>query len=296
MTKITPQSQKLRALLNTNSMSFVCGVHDALSAKIAMEAGFSSLWASGLGISATAGVRDCNELSWSQVLDVVGLMNDAVDVPIIVDGDQGYGDFNNVRRFIRKLSERGLAGVSLEDKVFPKHNSFALGAQELVTIEEFCGKIKAAKDSQLHDEFCLFARTEALVAGFSVQEAVLRAKSYADAGADAVIVHSKKKDIEEIVSFLREWNDPTPVVIIPTTYYNYTPQQFEQLGVRMVVWANQLLRATITATQRTAIEIFKSSSIAHLEKDYVSVQEIFRLQNEDELHLATRKYQRGSGK
>ncbi len=112
------------------------------------------MWASGLSISASLGVRDNNEASWTQVLDVVKFMSDATRVPILLDGGTGFGNFNSVRRLTRKLEQRGVAGVCLEDKLFPKTNSFLKGtAQPLADVEEFCGKVRAAKDTQRCPDF-----------------------------------------------------------------------------------------------------------------------------------------------
>ena len=105
-------------------IAFLMEAHDGLSARIAQEAGFEGIWASGLTISASFGVRDNNELSWTQVVDHVAFMTEAVDVPILLDGDTGYGNFNNMRRLVRKLEQVGVAGVVIEDKLFPKTNSF----------------------------------------------------------------------------------------------------------------------------------------------------------------------------
>ena len=136
--------------------------HNGLSAKIVEEAGFKGIWASGLTHLGRLGVRDNNEASWTQVLDVLEFMADATSLPILVDGDTGYGNFNNVRRLVRKLCERGIAGVCIEDKLFPKTNSFIGERQPLAEIDEFCGRIKAGKDSQTDDDFVLVARVEAL--------------------------------------------------------------------------------------------------------------------------------------
>ena len=103
--------------------------HNGLSARIVEEAGFRGIWASGLSISAALGVRDNNEASWTQVLEVVEFMSDATDIPILLDGDTGYGNFNNMRRLVRKLEQRGVAAVCIEDKLFPKTNSFIGGGQ-----------------------------------------------------------------------------------------------------------------------------------------------------------------------
>ena len=123
--------------------------HNGLSARIVQETGFKGIWASGLSISAALGVRDNNEASWTQVLEVVEFMSDATNVPILLDGDTGFGNFNNVRRLVKKLEQRGIAAVCIEDKLFPKTNSFINGdRQPLADMDEFCGKVKAVKDAQ----------------------------------------------------------------------------------------------------------------------------------------------------
>src|SRR5690242_14451180 len=114
----------LRRELLSHELSFLMEAHNGLSAKIVEEAGFAGIWASGLSISAALGVRDNNEVSWSQVIDILEFMADATTIPILVDGDTGHGNFNNVRRFVRKLCDRHIAGVCIEDKIFPKKNSF----------------------------------------------------------------------------------------------------------------------------------------------------------------------------
>ena len=118
------RSSRLRATIDSPDLAFLMEAHDGLSAKVVEEAGFRGVWASGLTISAALGLKDSNEASWTQVLEVPEYMADAATLPILVDGDTGRGNFNNVRRFVRKLCERGLAGVSIEDKLFPKTNSF----------------------------------------------------------------------------------------------------------------------------------------------------------------------------
>ena len=151
--------------------------HSGLSAKIVEKAGFLGIWASGLSISAMLGVRDNNEASWTQILDVLEFMADATKVPILADSDTGYGNFNNVRRLVRKLCQRDIAGICIEDKLFPKSNSFVSERQPLADVDEFCGRIKAGKDSQTDNDFSIVARTEALVSGtFSRRGASARRK------------------------------------------------------------------------------------------------------------------------
>jgi len=180
------RSARLRAMLLSPQLEFLLEAHNGLSARIVREAGFKGIWASGLAISAQFGVRDNNEVSWTQVVDMLEFMVDASDLPILLDGDTGYGNFNNLRRLVRKLEQRGVAGVCIEDKQFPKTNSFLNGArQPLADIDEFAGKIAAGKDTQRDADFCIVARVEALIAGWGMEEALRRAEAYRRAAACA---------------------------------------------------------------------------------------------------------------
>jgi phosphoenolpyruvate phosphomutase len=152
--------------------------------RICEEIGFKVIWASGLSISAALGVFVSNEVSWTQVLEVLEYMNDSTSILIPVDGDTRYGNFNNMRRSVRKLEQRGIAGVCIEDKLFTETNSFLVSDQPLADIEEFCGKLKAGKDSQNNDDFSIIARIEALISGWGMNEALKRADAYYTAGAD----------------------------------------------------------------------------------------------------------------
>jgi len=280
----------LRREIESPTLSFLMEAHDGLSAKIVEEAGFRGIWASGLTMSAALGLRDSNEASWSQVLDVLEYMADATTLPILVDGDTGHGNFNNVRRFVRKLCERGLAGVCLEDKLFPKTNSFIGDGQPLADIDEFCGRIKAGKDSQLDDDFVLVARVEALVSGRGMEEALRRAEAYHRAGADAILIHSKQSTADEIFTFARHWGGRAPLVIVPTMYYATPTELFREAGISTVIWANHLLRAAIVAMRETAARIRQDESLVRVEGQVASVKDIFRLVGNAELEQAEKRY------
>ncbi len=284
------RAARLRSCLTSPDLAFIMEAHSGLSAKIVEEAGFEGVWASGLSISAMLGLRDSNEASWTQVLEVLEFMADATTLPILVDGDTGYGNFNNVRRLVRKLGERGIAGVCLEDKLFPKTNSFLGERQPLADIAEFCGRIRAGKDAQTDDNFSIVARTEALISGHSMDEALRRAEAYHAAGADAILVHSKKKDATEIIGFMERWDRRCPVVIVPTMYYATPAETFRQAGVSMVIWANHLMRASVSAMRDTAFRIAESESLLEVEGRVTSIREIFRLTGNDELEEAQRRY------
>src|SRR3990170_308312 len=178
MSKIT-KSMQLRTLLESPDLEFILEAHNGISARIVEQAGFSGIWASGLAISAQFGVRDSNEASWTQVVDMLEFMSDVTTIPTLLDGDTGYGNFNNMRRLVKKLEERNIAGVCIEDKLFPKTNSFLRSTQQpLADMQEFCGKIKAGKDSQSDSDFCVVARVEAFIAGWGLGEALKRASAY----------------------------------------------------------------------------------------------------------------------
>jgi phosphoenolpyruvate phosphomutase len=290
------RSAKLRRMLQSAELEFLMEAHNGLSARIVREAGFGGIWASGLSISAQFGVRDNNEASWTQVVDVLEFMADASDLPILLDGDTGYGNFNNLRRLVRKLEQRGIAGVCIEDKQFPKTNSFLNGErQPLADIEEFAGKIAAGKDTQNDPNFCIVARVEALIAGWGMDEALRRAEAYRVAGADAILIHSKLSKPDEIVTFAREWARRSPLVIVPTRYYSTPTDVFREAGISTVIWANHLVRSAVSAMQSVAKEIQESQTLVNVEDRIVSVNEIFRLQDADEYSAAERLYLSAGG-
>ncbi|MDB6087693.1 MAG: aepX [Gammaproteobacteria bacterium] len=285
------RSAKLRQMLLSDELEFLMEAHNGLSARIVREAGFSGIWASGLSISAQFGVRDNNEASWTQIVDMLEFMADASDLPILLDGDTGYGNFNNMRRLVRKLEQRGIAGVCIEDKQFPKTNSFLNGErQPLADIAEFAGKIAAGKDTQNDPTFSIVARVEALIAGWGMDEALRRAEAYRLAGADAILIHSKLSKPDEIVTFAREWAGRGPLVIVPTRYYSTPTEVFRAAGISTVIWANHMVRSATSAMQSVAREIHASQTLVNVEDRIVPVNEIFRLQDADEYSAAERLY------
>ncbi|HEY5790421.1 MAG TPA: phosphoenolpyruvate mutase [Gammaproteobacteria bacterium] len=285
------KTQRFRQMLASPELEFICEAHNGLSAKIVEEAGFHGIWGSGFSLSAQFGVRDNNEASWTQVVDMLEFMADATSIPIMLDGDTGYGNFNNLRRLVRKLEQRGVAAVCIEDKLFPKTNSFLGGEQQaLADIDEFCGKLKAGKDAQTDPDFSIVARIEAFIAGLGLDEALRRAEAYHAAGADAVLVHSGRNTADEILAFMRAWDRRCPVVIVPTRYCATPTEVFQEAGVSLVIWANQLLRASVTAMQQTAQELRRDGYAARVDGRIAPMAEVFRIQGADELEEAERRY------
>ena len=236
-------------------------------------------------------VRDNNEMSWTQVLDLLEFISDATTIPLLLDGDTGYGNFNNMRRLVKKLEARDVAAVCIEDKIFPKTNSYINGEQQvLADVDEFCGKIKAGKDAQSDPDFSIVARVEALIAGLGLKEALRRADAYHRAGADAILIHSKLSRADEIIAFKKEWGDRCPVVIVPTTYYGTPTSVFREAGISVIIWANHLLRSAMTAMKTTAEQLVKEQTLVNIEERVATVKDIFALQGADELQEAEKRY------
>ena len=289
------KAQMLKHALEKAELAFIMEAHNGLSAKVVEEAGFEGIWASGLSMSAALGVRDNNEASWTQVLEQLEFMADATTIPILVDGDTGYGNFNNVRRLVKKLCQRGIAGVCIEDKLFPKTNSFIGEGQPLADMEEFSGRIKAGKDSQDDADFQLIARVEALISGWGMDEALRRAEAYHAAGADGILIHSKKADADEILAFSKEWAGRAPLVIVPTMYYATPTDAFRQADISLVIWANHNLRAALSAMRDTSRRIMEEQSLTSVEGAVASVKEVFNIVGQGELAAAEARYLKPKG-
>ena len=289
-TLFSGKTQSLRAIIQSGDLSFLMEAHDALSAMIAERSGFAGIWASGLSIATALGLRDANEASWSQVVDVIERMSDATTIPILVDGDSGFGNFNNARLVARKLCERGAAGLCLEDKQFPKMNSFVGDRHPLADIEEFCGRLAAAKHGAADPDFVIVARIEALIAGYGQDEARTRAMAYAEAGADAILIHSRRPTAEEILSFAKAWDGRCPIVIVPTKYYSTPVSAYREAGISTVIWANHNMRAAAAAMFALCERVQRDESVAGVEQEIAPLDSIFDLLNYAELSEAERRY------
>lgn len=219
-------------------------------------------------------------------------MNEVVSIPIVADCDTGYGNANNLIYAVKKFEEAGIVGISIEDKKFPKDNSLLEGGrQDLASMDEFAGKIKAAKDHQRHEEFIVIARVEALIAGWGQEEAMKRSLCYVEAGADCILMHSKSKQPDEILEFIRQWNQPTPIVLVPTNYPSLTLQEVEKLKkVKLFIYANQPMRASVKAQEALLEEIKKSGGIHTIDPMMVPVSYIFDIQGVPEMKKNEKKY------
>jgi len=268
----------------------IAGAHNALGARLVERSGFDGVWSSSLEISASHLVPDADILTMSEFLAAAQSMAWAVRIPVVADCNAGYGSVNNVIHMVQKYEAAGVAAVCIEDKQYPKVNSFVSGRQELVSIDQFMAKIRAAKSARADADFMIIARVEAFIAGLGQEEALRRAHSYVEAGADVILIHNNKKTPQEIVDFIEAWDFSVPLAVIPTTYYAITTSELEALGVKLVVYANQGLRASIRAMTDTFAEILRTGTTASIEKKVTSITEILSLQGFSEFQQNERTY------
>ncbi len=269
----------LRSRLDVNRPIVAMAAHSPLAAKLAADAGFDAIWGSGFELSASYAVPDANILSMGTHLDMMRAICEVQDTPVIADIDTGFGNAVNVAYVTPRYAAAGVAAVVIEDKTFPKDSSLrAGGRQELVPTIEFQGKLAAAKSD---GTVLVIARTEALIAGLGQDEALRRGEAYAEAGADAVLIHSKQKTPDEIMEFCHAWPGRVPLVLVPTSYPQLSFADVAALGkVGLIICGNHAIRAAVRAMQTTFRRILAEGGIAGVEGDIASVAEVFALQGD----------------
>ena len=241
------------------------GAHNALGAQLIEAAGFDFVWASGLEISVAAGVPDASILGMEKFLEAASVINRVTSLPVIADCDTGFGGINNTIYMAEQYVTAGIGGVCIEDKVFPKTNSFVEAHHQLEAVEDFTRKIENIKRIG-GGNLAVIARTEAFIAGEGVDVALARANYYAAAGADAILVHSKKSDAIEIREFMNRWVS-IPIIVVPTAYATISMSELQEIGVTAAICANQLIRASIKSMEE-ALTCLKNrkelSAVDHL--------------------------------
>lgn len=287
-------ANQLRDLIAGGGLASVMSAHNPLSARLAELARFDGIWASGFELSAAYGVPDASLLSFTQHLDMTRAIVEQVSVPVVADLDTGYGNAVNVMHVVTAYARAGVGAVVIEDKTFPKDTSLLAGArQDLVRIEEFQGKLAAARAAGSGHDLLVIARTEALIADLGINEALRRGQAYAESGADMILVHSKRKTPDEIIDFARRWSKETRLVVVPTAYPDLTEARIRDLGkIGMVIYGNHAIRAAVTAMRQVFAEIRADGGIHRVDKQIVSVEEIFELQRVPDMKRAEQKYLR----
>ena len=269
----------LHSKFKQNKILRVAGAFDAMSAKLVETNNFDAIWAGSFAISATHALPDASILTMTEFLSVASNMTDACSIPVIADCDTGFGGPSNVSHMVKKYESAGIAAISIEDKVFPKQNSLLEdGNQKLLSEKDFVAKIIAAKNSKMNENFMIIARVEALIAGLGVSEATKRADAYEKAGADAILIHSKKNTPDEIFEFCDSWSGNIPIIAIPTSYPDVTLEELQNHKVKMVIYANQSLRAAHWAMAEHLNKLSTSKSLSDVETKMTGMEDIFQLQ------------------
>lgn len=292
MPQDTPKAAALRARLDPGKPALAMSAHNPLSAKLAAEAGFDAIWGSGFELSASYAVPDASILPMGTHLEMMRAIAEVQDAPLVADIDTGFGNAVNVAYAVPRYAAAGVAAVVIEDKTFPKDSSLRPGGrQELVPTGEFQGKVEAAK---AHGAGVLvIARTEALIAGLGEAEGLARAAAYAEAGADAVLVHSKRRTPDEILSFCRAWDGRVPLVLVPTSYPTLSFAEVAALGkVGLIICGNHAIRAAVAAMRDTFRRILAEGGLAGVEGGIATVADVFALQGDDRLREIERAFLR----
>ena len=256
-----------REILGKKRLVEAMAAHSPLSAMLVAEAGFDAIWASGFELSAMYGVPDVSVVSMTQHLDMTRAMAERSGIPVVADIDTGFGNAINVLYAVEQYERAGAAAIVMEDKSFPKVTSLiAGGRQDMVRIEEFQGKIEAARSVRKDKDFVIVARTEALIAGLGQDEALKRARAYEAAGADMILVHSKQKTPDEIEAFVKAWDGKAPIALVPTAYPQMTVARVKELQkIGLLIWGNHAIRASVGAMRKTFAQIRKDGGIHGVE-------------------------------
>lgn len=290
---VTPQARlaSLRRLISAKPVVRILESHNGLTGLIAEHTAvevngqhreFDGMWASSLTDSASKGKPDIEAVDLTTRLHD---LNDTLEVttkPVIFDGDTG-GKVEHFVFTVRTLERLGISAVIIEDKVGLKQNSlFGTDAVQLQdSIENFCHKIKTGKESQITRDFMIISRIESLIAGKSVDDALERAFAYVSAGADGVMIHSRNKDgmdIKEFCQCFREKDNHTPIVAVPTTYNQFTEEEFASWGINIVIYANHMLRSAYPAMVKCAQRILETSrSLEASEEFCMPIKQILTL-------------------
>ena len=269
----------LQKLIESKPILKVGGAFDSMSAKLVETNGFDAIWTGGFAISATHALPDASILTMTEFLNVSSNIVESCKIPVIADCDTGFGGPNNVSHTVKKFESAGVAAICIEDKTFPKQNSLLKnGKHELISEKEFVAKILAGKEAKSNKNFMIIARTEALIAELGMDEALQRATAYQNAGADAILIHSKKESPDEIFEFSESWKGEVPLVVVPTTYPTVEINDLIKNKFKMIIYANQTLRAAYSAMNNMLKEIKDGKRISDIKQEMSSMEDIFELQ------------------
>jgi phosphoenolpyruvate phosphomutase len=298
MGRAQDKRRALRTGLESSGVVVTVGAHDALTARLIEIYGFDAVWVSGFGVSTMAhALPDLNLLTMTEALAAAGRIDAATELPVVADCDNGFGGYNNVVRTVREYERTGIAGICIEDNQFPKRNSLLDDSvkRELLPADEQASRIAAGKAEQQDESFTIIARVEALIAGHGVAEACRRADAYVEAGADAILIHSRDRSLTEIGEFLRQWRGTgsVPLVAVPTLFPTYSAQQLAAMGFRMTIFANQVMRAAVRGMEDALKILAEQQRAAAVDDSIAALDHVFDLVGTREAIEAEERAARG---
>lgn len=272
----------IRAIDTSNGLTGLIAENTKIEDKAtATTKEFDAMWVSSLCDSTFKGKPDIELVDLTSRLNTINEILEVTTKPIILDGDTG-GKIEHFAYNVKTLERMGVSAIIIEDKTGLKKNSL-FGTevkQELDDPEHFAAKIRAGKQAQVTRDFMIIARLESLIAGYGVEDAIMRAKKYIEAGADGIMIHSKEKSGEDIFQFLkefREYSSTIPVVLVPTTYNQFTEEELHERGANIIIHANHLLRSAYPAMLRTAEKILEAGKSDAVNEYCTPIKEILTL-------------------
>lgn len=282
--------KRLRQLLKLCSVVKTIEVHSGITGLIAEKTvvehngeldQFDAMWLSSLCDSTAKGKPDIELVDMSSRMRTIDDIMEVTTKPIILDGDTG-GLVEHFVYNVRTLERMGVSAIIIEDKTGLKKNSlFGTEVEQTQdSIANFCEKIRAGKNAQRTEEFMIIARIESLILEKGQEDALKRAFAYVEAGADGIMIHSRKKSPDEVFVFcdaFRKENTKTPIVVVPTSFNSVTESELAQHGVNIVIYANQLTRSAFPAMQNTAVEILKNHRALEVDAKLMPFKEIITL-------------------
>lgn len=269
--------KQLRRLIASKPIVRVLEVHNGISGLIVEHTKvdnkeFDCMWSSSLTDSTAKGKPDIEAVDMTSRISTVNDIFEVTTKPLIFDADTG-GKPEHFTFTVKSLERLGVSAVMIEDKIGLKRNSL-LGIGEQDSIENFCYKISVGKKAQITDDFMIIARIESLI--LNKDDALIRAKEYVKAGADAIMIHSRKDTPDEVFDFCRKFNDTT-VVVVPTTYCGVYEKDLIDNGVKVVIYANHMLRSAYPAMLKTAESILREGRAKECNEHCLSIQKVLSL-------------------
>ena len=284
------RKERLRRLVDANDIVRIMECHSPLAGLIIeklkvkknkLDVEFHGMWSSSLADSTIRGKPDNQSVDYSTRINGLSEILDITTKPIIFDGDNG-GRLEHIAYLVRTLERMGVSAISFEDKIGLKQNSLLTNQKKNTqdTIKNFCKKIEKASKIKISDDLMIIARIESLILSKSVNDAFKRAEAYSDAGANMILIHSKATNPNSIFEFSKKFQKSKyykPIVVVPSTYSQIYEKKLIQNGIKVVIYANQLLRATYPAMLKTAKKILINERSKEAEKDITSIHDIIRL-------------------